>query len=407
MRPNDLLLKAGCTACMQFCTECAVLLWLGDTMYGETYLLPDGSLGTTWSHSSWMLAHFPSSDPSSRTPHHVLHALVRVGKYKSCHVIARGGMRPSLSVIAARKCAPDTRGMVSCGALGCPSRKAACSALGRIVIPCTARFLQVVYAILAGFAIEQCLVLSLLEPRMPPPPPPPGMPSPPPGVLAPPPGPVTGPIPLAASPPPPGEYPPTSPLSSPPPMPILPGLLGPPPPDGELLPPPMPPEPPGETPPSVYLPLVACGPGVSDTSQCTPITLLTIAAAVSSICSIVGVVAYLVLCAVQMFREMSERMLAMITGFAFFLTLSTLQAGIAMTAIAYFCDVFLVRSTAACSERVQPARARLCSGGHARQPRGAPFESRASDMSGAGARILQCSDGRHRGGGKHCGRARL
>jgi hypothetical protein len=103
----------------------------------------------------------------------------------------------------------------------------------------------------------------------------------------------------------------------------------------------MPPEPPGEIPPSVYLPLVACGPGVSDTSQCTPITLLTIAAAVSSICSIVGVVAYLVLCAVQMFREMSERMLAMITGFAFFLTLSTLQAGIAMTAIAYFCDVFL------------------------------------------------------------------
>ena len=93
----------------------------------------------------------------------------------------------------------------------------------------------------------------------------------------------------------------------------------------------------------VRLPLTACSPDATDTSQCTPLALLLQSAAVSAVCSILGTAVYLGTCVLRRVRGLGERALMVLTGLAFFLTLCTLQGGIAMVAVAYFCDVFLQR----------------------------------------------------------------
>lgn len=94
----------------------------------------------------------------------------------------------------------------------------------------------------------------------------------------------------------------------------------------------------------IYLPLVACGPGVLDVAQCTPVTLLVQAAAVSATASILGVAAYLAICTLRRLRGLGERTLALLTGAAFFLVLCTLQGGIALVGLAHFLDVYLASS---------------------------------------------------------------
>ena len=196
-----------------------------------------------------------------------------------------------------------------------PSQEVLCATIGTVIIPTTARIIQVAYAIVAGFALEQCIALAVLE--------------------------SDGEASVAST---------TRRLqdTSAPALPPADGLLSPSSPPTPPMPPPseelaLPPPPPMTTASGVrvYQPLLACGPGVTDISQCTPITLLVNAAAVSATCSILGVVAYLATCALRRYRGLGERTLSMLTGFAFFLVLCTLQGGISMVAISYFCDVYL------------------------------------------------------------------
>ena len=98
----------------------------------------------------------------------------------------------------------------------------------------------------------------------------------------------------------------------------------------------------------IYVPLLACsGAEVArgnlnqDPDSCTPLTLLVQAAAISAICSILGVVAYLVTCTLRHLDKLGDRVLSILTGLAFFLVIALIQAGVALIGISYFCDLFL------------------------------------------------------------------
>lgn len=98
----------------------------------------------------------------------------------------------------------------------------------------------------------------------------------------------------------------------------------------------------------IYVPLLACSAAEfaqgnlnQDLDSCTPLTLLVQAAAISAICSILGVVAYLVTCVLRHLNKLGDRVLSILTGLAFFLVIALIQAGVALIGISYFCDLFL------------------------------------------------------------------
>ena len=271
-----------------------------------------------------------------------------------------------------------TKKLDCCASLGCwPCHVMATGAI---------RILQLAYALFGALAIIECgylaqtvreVPLPPLPPAIPPQPqaPPPVMPLPLAPPLAPnasaiiinatdlpsaPPLPPAPPAPPAPPSPPSPPSPPTPPLPPPPAPPGNPPLA--PPPSPRLPPSPPPPAgpspPPGVAPPPspafpppnfiivppedrVYMPLLACGPNAVDTSRCTPLSTFIYAGAIAAGGSIIGIIIYLGAIIASRVAKLGGGAHALLTGVSFFLVLTTLQAAVAMLALAYFCDLFL------------------------------------------------------------------